>query len=211
MSKKIRRIPLDKLVAHPDSANHMGRANFAKLIRNIKRTGRYEPVVVRPHPDRRGCFQIINGHHRCAALKTLGRKTADAIVWNVSDEQTDILLTTLNRLRGRDVLDRKLTVLRRLDARMKTRELSKLVPQTRGQLERLIHHKPLSQNMMRRAQAFAIPVVFFVDKDQQEAIEQALKLANPTSDGPTRSAARAAALTDLATRFLDTPQERGNS
>ena len=48
-----------------------------------------EPLVVRRHPHERGRFQIIHGHHRFEALRTLGRAKAQAIVWNVDDEQTD--------------------------------------------------------------------------------------------------------------------------
>ena len=35
--------------------------------RNIERTDCYEPLVVRPHPNKHGFFQIINGHCRCKA------------------------------------------------------------------------------------------------------------------------------------------------
>jgi len=76
----------------------MSKANLAKLVRNIEQTGQYEPIIVRPHPQRKGCFQIINGYHRCHALTKLGYKTADCIVWDIDDKQTDILLATL-RLR----------------------------------------------------------------------------------------------------------------
>lgn len=60
MKSKIREIALDKLIPHPDNANRMSRAALAKLVRNIERTGCYEPLVVRPHPEQRGIFQIIN-------------------------------------------------------------------------------------------------------------------------------------------------------
>ncbi|UCD52735.1 MAG: ParB-like nuclease domain-containing protein [Phycisphaerales bacterium] len=80
MKSRIRHIPLDKLIPHPDNPNRMSRANFGKLMRHIKRTGCYEPLVVRRHPQQPGCFQIINGHHRCAALKNLGRATAQVVV-----------------------------------------------------------------------------------------------------------------------------------
>ena len=123
-STKIRHISLDRLVPHPDNPNRMSRATFEKLVRNIERTGRYEPLVVRPCPGRRGFFQIINGHHRCEALRTLGHKTAEAVVWNVDDEQTDILLATLNRLGGRDTLDQKLALLRRLSVGLSLRKLA---------------------------------------------------------------------------------------
>jgi ParB/RepB/Spo0J family partition protein len=216
MSTKVRRIALDKLLPHPDNPNRMSRATFAKLVRNIKLTDRYEPLVVRPHPQQHGCFQIVNGHHRCYALKKLGHKTADAVVWDVDDEQTDILLTTLNRLTGRDSLDKKLALLRRLNDRIPTRNLAKLVPQTRGQLERLIHLMPLSKAMQQEANAFVIPLVFFVGQDQKHAIEEALLLAETarakvdspsSSNATTRAARRAAALTHIANEFLDYMQQ----
>jgi ParB-like chromosome segregation protein Spo0J len=47
---RVSRIAIDKLVAHPDNPNRMSKTNFAKLVRNIERTGRYEPLVVRPCP-----------------------------------------------------------------------------------------------------------------------------------------------------------------
>lgn len=199
MNTKIRQIALNKLVAHPDNPNRMSRSNFAKLMRNIKRTDQYEPLVVRRHPCQYGCFQIINGHHRCQALKKLGHTAAQVVVWDVDDEQTDILLTTLNRLGGRDMLEKKLALLRRLNNRMSTRKLAKLLPQTRGQLERLTNR--VMQTQQKRAEAFAIPLVFFVNKAQQEAIEQALSQPRAASTAKTRAARRAAALTDIAQHY----------
>lgn len=210
VTNRIRRIPLDRLVPHPDNPNRMSRANFNKLLHNIERTGRYEPLVVRPCPGRRDFFQIINGHHRCEALRRLGRETADVMVWKVDDEQADILLATLNRLNGRDVLDSKLALLRRLHKQIPTRKLARLLPQTHGQLERLISTKPLSAAMRRKAETFAIPMVFMVDAAQQQAIEEALSLARATSEGRTRAAGRAAALAHMAKSFLERPQEQSD-
>jgi len=202
MKSKIRHIPLDKLIPHPENPNRMSRANFGKLMRHIKQTECYEPLVVRPHPQKRSYFQIINGHHRCEALKKLGHATAQAVVWNVSDEQTDILLATLNRLRGRDILERKLAILRRLTAKHRCHELAKLLPQTKGQLERLTGRTPLARTRQQQAKAFALPLVFFVSAAQQRTIEQAVSQAAEESKAATRAGKRAAALTDIATRYV---------
>ncbi|HNS19904.1 MAG TPA: ParB N-terminal domain-containing protein [Sedimentisphaerales bacterium] len=210
MTTAIRDIPLDRLVPHADHPSRMGRASFDKLVRNIERTGRYEPLVVRPCPDRPGFFQIINGHRRCEALRKLGRSTAQAVVWNVDDEQTDILLATLNRLGGRDALDRKLTLLRRLCARIPIRKLARLLPQTLGQIERLTGSARVSQATNRRTCVFATPLVFFVDEQQHRRIEEAISTAASSCDGPTRAAKRAAALTRLAAGFLS-PANAGDA
>ncbi len=210
MSTKIRRIPLARLVPHPDNPNRMSQANFKKLVCNIERTGRYEPLVVRPCPDRRGFFQIINGHHRCEALRELGHKTAEVLVWKVDNEQTDVLLATLNRLNGRDVLERKLTVLRRLNSGIPLHRLARLLPQTRGQLERLVGARPLAPARRQTADSFAIPMVFFVDEAQQRAIEDALSRtrATPATGATTRAARRAAALARLAESFVECDPDR---
>src|SRR4030042_3895605 len=102
MTNSIRTIELDKLIAHPDKPNRMSTATFGKLVRNIERTGRYEPIVVRPHPVRGNHFQIINGHHRCQALAKLGYKAADCVVWDIDDEEAEILLARPHRLCGAD-------------------------------------------------------------------------------------------------------------
>ena len=87
MTNSIHSIALDKLVGHPGNPNIMSSDKFGKLVRNIERTGRYEPLVVRPHPAKAGFFEIINGHHRSKALAKLGRERADCVVWDVDDAQ----------------------------------------------------------------------------------------------------------------------------
>jgi hypothetical protein len=214
MSTRIRQIALDRLVAHPDNPSRMSRASFEKLVRNIERTGRYEPLVVRPCPGRRCFFQIINGHHRCEALRRLGHRTAEVIVWTVDDEQTDILLATLNRLNGRDTLDKKVALLRRLNSRIPTRKLARLLPQTLGQIERLTSARPLPQSLRKKAELFATPMVFFVDAGQQQRIEEAISAAlgegasqRPDAQRPSgpRAGKRAAALARIAACFLGVP------
>jgi ParB/RepB/Spo0J family partition protein len=205
MSTAIQHVAMDRLVPHPDNPNRMSRGNLDKLVRNIERSGRYEPLVVRPCPGRQGFFQVLNGHRRCEALRRLGHTRVEALVWDVDDEQADILLATLNRLGGRDILENKLTLLRRLRSRIPARKLARLLPQTFGQIERLTASKPLSQATARKARAFANPMVFFVDDGQQRRIEEALSAADGLPDAGSRAARRAAALTQIAAQFLARP------
>jgi hypothetical protein len=204
MSATIKQIALEKLVPHPGNPNRMSRGNFEKLVRNIEQTGRYEPLVVRPCPGRRGFFQIINGRHRCEALRRLGHPTAEAIIWNINDEQTDLLLASLNRLTGRDALDKKLALLERLTVTTGIRKLATLLPQTRGQLERLVHSKSAVRPAPRAPDAFAMPLVFFVDRAQEPAIEEALaQAATAQPETHTRAAQRGVALSRIARWFLE--------
>ena len=204
MANSVQSIALDKLIAHPDNPNKMSSSNFTKLVRNIEQTGRYEPIVVRPHPTKRDCFQIINGHHRCRALAELGCKEADAIVWDIDDEQAEILLATLNRLGGSDESDKKLALLRRLNKRTAATELAKLLPQTAKQIERLVNLKMPSAPAKINAESFAIPLVFFVNDAQQQIVEKALSLAAQNNEEKTKAAKNAAALVHIAQYFIKT-------
>ncbi len=195
-------ISIDKLVAHPDNPNRMSKGNYAKLVRNIERTGRYEPLVVRPCRQRGGFFQIINGHQRCRALAELGYETAEVIVWDLDDHEADVLVATVNRLGGRDVLDKKLAVLRRLNRQMNSRELAKLLPLSRTQIERLtrIGTQELSPVKPARVE-FAAPLVFFVSDEQKMMIESALSAVRERSAAKTRAEKNATALASIAECF----------
>jgi ParB-like chromosome segregation protein Spo0J len=192
-------IPIDKLTAHPGNPNRMSKRNFARLVRNIERTGRYEPLVVRRQGD---CFQIINGHYRCRALKQLGYETVDVVVWDVDDAEADILLSTLNRLGGSNVLAKKLALLVRLNRKMEARELAKLLPFTRSQIERLKNLKVPSAPARIGAKSFAVPMVFFLSAAQQQIVAEAMASVPDSRNEKTKAARNAAALTEMAQCFI---------
>jgi ParB/RepB/Spo0J family partition protein len=201
MNNSMQSIAIDKLLPHPDNPNRMSKANFDKLVRNIERTGRYEPLVVRPCPQREGYYQIINGHHRWQVLKRLGYKTADVVIWDIDDHEADILLATLNRLGGKDAIEKKLALLKHLNKQLTARELAKLLPVTSKQIERLVNLSLPSAPAVP-AKCFANPLVFFVNDTQQQIIEQALSLAKVCENEKTRAAKRAAALTTIARAYI---------
>ena len=230
MTNRIKSIALDKLVAHPDNPNRMSKDKFAKLLRNIKRTGHYEPLVVRPcpkkscrsckkrNPKKEGgkCFQIINGHHRWQALKELGYKTAEAVVWNINNQETDIMLATLNRLNGSDILDKKMALLKRLNLTAfsgRTSELAKFLPQTANQIKRLTrftisdcrkaieNHKSQSLN----------PLVFFLNDKQKAIFEKAMSDAvSKVEENRSKAIKNAAALTYIAQNFINSVKLQAN-
>lgn len=203
MANCVRSIPLEKLKAHPDNANKQSTVNFGKLVRNIERTGLYEPLIVRPYPRKEGYFQIINGHHRCRALMRLGYESADCVVWDVNDEQTDVLLATLNRLGGTDSLGKKLKLLKRLNKRFESGEMAKLLPLKRRQIERLTSLKMPKAPAKMESNCFANALVFFLDDAQEQIVVEALSVAEKGCDEKTKAARKAAALALVAQYFLD--------
>jgi ParB family chromosome partitioning protein len=204
IENRVTSIPIDRLTAHPGNPNRMSKRNFARLVRNIERTGRYEPLVVRRHGD---SFQIINGHHRCRALEQLGYETADAVVWDVDDAEADILLTTLNRLGGSDVLDKKLALLERINREMNAREMAKLLPFTRSQIEKLRHIKIPSAPAKIDVKSFAVPMVFFLSNAQQQIVTKAMASVKDNQNEKTTAARNAAALTEIARCFIKEKQK----
>lgn len=200
---RVSNIPIDRLAAHPGNPNRMSKRNFARLVRNIERTGRYEPLVVRRQGDG---FQIINGQNRRLALKQLGYETADAVVWDLDDAEADILLCTLNRLKGSDVLKKKLALLNRLNCNMNAREMAKLLPFTHSQIEKLKNLKVPSAPAEVGAESFAVPMVFFLSAAQQQIVAEAMASAAVGND-KTKAARNAAALTKMAQYFVEKGQK----
>ncbi len=202
---ELKAIAISNLVAHPDNPNAMSDSMFKKLLRNIERTELYEPIVVRPHPQKKGIFQIINGHHRVKALEKLGRKEANCVVWEVNDQETAVLLATLNRLAGSDIPAKKSELLKQLKERFDLVDLAKILPATTKQIERLTNLKLNPFPAKPDSESFAIPLVFFVTKQQQEIIEKALSgIEHQASRNEmTKPQRRAAAITKIASRFME--------
>ncbi len=59
---------------------------FDGLVESIRENGQVNPVLVRPHIDREGRYQLAFGHRRVAASRRLGLKVK-AFVREMSDEQ----------------------------------------------------------------------------------------------------------------------------
>jgi ParB-like chromosome segregation protein Spo0J len=137
MDALLQDIPIDCLIPHPENSNHMTAEMLGKLRRHIERTGRYEPLTVRPHPNAEGKYEILNGHNRLRVLRAIGRDPARCVVWDVDDDQARLYLATLNRLAGRDIPERRAALLEGLLRTFDIAELSALLPDDRRQLEEL--------------------------------------------------------------------------
>jgi ParB family chromosome partitioning protein len=108
-----------------------------KLRRHIERTGRYEPLTVRPHPSAKGKYEVLNGHNRLRVLRAIGHESARCVVWEVDDAQARLYLATLNRLAGSDIPERRAALLESLLGGFDIAELSALLPDDRRQIEEL--------------------------------------------------------------------------
>ena len=131
---EIHDIEIERLHANPHNSNVMGERMLAKLVRHIQGSGRYPPIIVRPHAD---AYEILDGHHRVEALRRLDHTTARCLVWPVDDDEALWLLATLNRLQGQDDARKRAALLRELGQRVEQAELARHLPDSDKRLKRL--------------------------------------------------------------------------
>lgn len=199
--RQIEAITMDRLIEHPQNPNRMSKGMFNKLLGHIKRTGNYEPIIVRKHPSLRGCFEIINGHHRFMALKELGLTKAECIVWQIDDAETMVLLTTLNRLCGHDILETKSALIRKLSERFNTKTLARMLPDSSKSIERLKDiYKPMVPSK-GETKAFLYPLVFYLTDRQKVVIDDALDLAKISVSSGTAAQEKAEAMVSIARAY----------
>ncbi len=82
MARTVERVPLDLCVESPhQQRDDMG--DIDALARNIEVNGQLTPIIVLEDGGR---YQVVTGHRRIAALKSLGRGEADALVYSGWDD-----------------------------------------------------------------------------------------------------------------------------
>ncbi len=202
-------IPLGDLLPHPLNANVMSDDLREKLRAHIKRTGRYPFLVVRPHPDEPGKFQVLDGHHRVAVLKELGHTEARCDVWEVDDREANLLLATLNRLEGQDVPIRRAQLIHELLGGMSIADLSGLLPETDKQIEDLhaLLEFPadevaalLDEQSSEEEKVLPRVMSFVVTPEQEELIDAAVEAASDGTPGRDR---KARGLANLARHYME--------
>ena len=203
---KIEEIPTELLLEHSENSNFMNVETAQKLRRHIERTGRYEPLTVRPHPHEEGKFQVINGHNRLRVLRALNYQTAHCVVWNLDDDQTRLYLATLNRLSGSEIPERRAALLDNLLKAFDVDELAVLLPDERKQIEELerLSHLELD-DLTKQAtseERFELPVIlsFMMEESEAKEVNLALDLILNAEEG---GISRSKALCHLARFYLE--------
>ena len=176
-------LPIDRLDPHPDNSNVMPKALVDKLAAQIKSSGRYPPVIVRPIGGR---YQILDGHHRVQVLRRLNHTKVNCVVWDVDDEQALLLLATLNRLSGDDAPRKRAALLARLNQSMDVKELAVRLPEDAERVRKLLslHAAPPSPNPPTPVERMPVCLAFFLLPAQRSAVERVLR-----SHGGTREQA----------------------
>lgn len=79
-------VELDAADIDPSFVQDRMEGDIEGLITSVRDQGQQVPILVRPHPDRPGRYQIAFGHRRLRALQQLGLPVK-AIVRDMTDEQ----------------------------------------------------------------------------------------------------------------------------
>jgi ParB/RepB/Spo0J family partition protein len=83
----LRLLPLDKLLPSPDNRRRpITQKSIESLARSIRQDGVLQPIVVRAHPEKEGCYEIRAGERRWHAAKAAGEKFIPAIVRKLDDQ-----------------------------------------------------------------------------------------------------------------------------
>jgi hypothetical protein len=204
----IKEIPLNALVPHPENTNHMNSNMLKKLRRLMERTGRYEPLTVRPAPLEKEKYQVINGHNRLRVLRALGHRAALCMVWDTDDEQTQLYLATLNRLGGKDIPERRAILIETLLEKLPTDELARLLPDRKNQIEKLqeLACIELDDSETNQPEDHSdepkdfVVLEFTLEQTQADEINLALDLAVHSADSKL---SRSHALMEIARSYLN--------
>ena len=197
-------LPLCRLSPHPANPNRMSDATFKKLVKHIKHTGQYEPIVVRQHPHRSNAFQILNGHHRLRALSRLNYTHADCVVFVADDTEAMVYLATLNKLTGRDNAHKKARLVEQLCKRHNSKDLSQILPESKTAIEKLdclARQQPLPKPKTEKP--FLLPMTFFVTELQHKLISEAFEKAVMQNEPGSRTEKRLLALCRIVENYLD--------
>lgn len=122
----------------------------AELAESLAAEGQLKPIIVRPHPEKPNCYQVIDGVHRLMAAKKLGWTLIRAEVRMMNDEEAMILAMRVNQLHGK-----------RLDAIEEGLHLKKLMDKY-GYTETQVAEK------FRRSQAWVSQRLSLVEKASPE-------------------------------------------
>ena len=102
---RFERLPIDRVIPTPDNPRTVvcNDTAFAELTASIKAVGVQVPVLVRPHADRAGCYDLRAGARRMAAAKAAGLATIPALVYDALDDDAAFDLTVFENCNRADL------------------------------------------------------------------------------------------------------------
>lgn len=115
---EVQQIPWDLIESNTWNPNRMTEVQYAAELGSLRRFGFVAPVLLRPHPDDHGRYQVVDGAHRVRGVQEIAtsddgldgahpdlvehirQRTLPAVVLNLSDIAARELTVVLNETRG---------------------------------------------------------------------------------------------------------------
>lgn len=176
-------IALSKLHNDPRNANVCGPEVLDKLRRHIDHSGLCPTLLVRPHPQQKGHYIIVDGHHRKMVVEALGWTKVDCQVKSLTEEEAGMLLLTLNRLRGTDSPRKRAELIESLLDNFSVEDLSALLPENTGEIEGLLALLKQDEQALEEAlkaqidaeqQTLPVPFGFMIPAEDAGLVRQTL-------------------------------------
>lgn len=176
-------IALNKLHPDPRNANVCHPDVMDKLKAHIQRTEFCPMLLVRAHPQLDGEFMILDGHHRKLVIEALGWTRVACQVKEMSEEESGLLLLTLNRLRGVDSPRKRAELMEALLPTWNVNDLALLLPETSGEIEGLLALLAQDQEALEAAfkaqlqaekSTLPVPFGFMVSAEDAPIVQEAL-------------------------------------
>lgn len=193
-------IAVDKLVPNPWNVNRMSAAMQKKLAAYLKREGLVEPIVVRPHPQEAGRYEILGGFHRWTICKDeLGYETVPCVVVEgLDDRRAKILSVNLNSMKGESVPSLLSDLLHDLEQEMPLPDLEMTLPYDASEIVDLLSLMQLPDDFAdeleeeARAADEAAPTVLtlVLDRKQAQAWDEAVEMVKDEVGGARNPKAR---------------------
>ena len=194
-------------VPNPWNPNVMDDRTRDKLRAYVQHRGLLQPLVVRPHPDTDGHYQILGGYHRWQICKDeLGYETVPCVIVDLGDTDAKVLTINLNELSGEPAPHLLAQLIHDLSRDRTLQDLATQLPYNDRQLaDRLGLLKvpdALALQLEAEVQAHRdeSPTMVTFVLDEPQAVEEAVTRVAEQLDGKNR---RGRALTAICQGYLD--------
>lgn len=133
----IKHIPIDLISANPFQPRKVFNLETIRALgESIKKEGLLQPIVVRPHPDKKGRYQLVAGECRWRGVRMMKLKTIKADVRKIPDLKMKTFSLLENMARSdMNPIDTAQGVKTLLDSKMTIKEISKTVGRTKKSLQ----------------------------------------------------------------------------
>ncbi len=84
-----RAVPIDRIHPNPNQPRRtFDERDLEDLASSLREKGVIQPLILRPHPDRDGAYQIVAGERRWRAAQIAGLHALPALIRELSDTET---------------------------------------------------------------------------------------------------------------------------